>query len=208
MLPAEQVGWMFHRVCIKEASTWMPPFEIERCWNRGKASFCKLAHTEFPLKVTLGALSLSHEMETYCVFQMGLDRCGWMGIVSVYPFFPMHFWCPSISSSFQHQHRERLLSSKWRNLKTSGSSKYFSLQRHPLAKVQQFYLVSLSQVFLWFCSPALILSQKSIYLPFIIFVVQINTFDALPGIMPRWDLSSEILHTSHTTSILPKVFSA
>lgn len=34
MLPDEQVGWMFHRVCMKEASTWVLPLEIERCCKR------------------------------------------------------------------------------------------------------------------------------------------------------------------------------
>lgn len=31
MLLEEQVGWTFHRVCMKEASTWMLPLHIERC---------------------------------------------------------------------------------------------------------------------------------------------------------------------------------
>lgn len=31
MLPEEQVGWMFHRVCMKEASTWQLPLAMERC---------------------------------------------------------------------------------------------------------------------------------------------------------------------------------
>lgn len=31
MLLDEQVGWMFHRVCMKEASTWVHPLEMERC---------------------------------------------------------------------------------------------------------------------------------------------------------------------------------
>lgn len=34
MLPEEQVGWMFHRVCMKEASTWVLPLQIERCCKR------------------------------------------------------------------------------------------------------------------------------------------------------------------------------
>lgn len=31
MLLPEQMGWTFHRVCIKEASTWMLPLEIDKC---------------------------------------------------------------------------------------------------------------------------------------------------------------------------------
>lgn len=35
MLPEEQVGWMFHSVCMKDASTWLVPLAIERCCERG-----------------------------------------------------------------------------------------------------------------------------------------------------------------------------
>lgn len=31
MLLPEHMGWTFHRVCIKEASTWMLPLEIDKC---------------------------------------------------------------------------------------------------------------------------------------------------------------------------------
>lgn len=31
MFPDEQVGWMFHKVCMKEASTWVLPLEMDRC---------------------------------------------------------------------------------------------------------------------------------------------------------------------------------
>lgn len=31
MLPEEQVGWMFHRVCMKEASTCELPLQVDRC---------------------------------------------------------------------------------------------------------------------------------------------------------------------------------
>lgn len=31
MLPDEQVGWMFHKVCMKEASTWVLLLEMDRC---------------------------------------------------------------------------------------------------------------------------------------------------------------------------------
>lgn len=31
MLLPEQMGWTFHRVCIKEASTWMLPLEMDKC---------------------------------------------------------------------------------------------------------------------------------------------------------------------------------
>lgn len=34
MLLEEQVGWMFHRVCMKDASTWLLPLEMERCCKR------------------------------------------------------------------------------------------------------------------------------------------------------------------------------
>lgn len=34
MLPEEQVGWMFHRVCMKEASTWELPLAMERCCKK------------------------------------------------------------------------------------------------------------------------------------------------------------------------------
>lgn len=33
-LTEEQVGWTFHRVCMKEASTWTLPLDIERCCKR------------------------------------------------------------------------------------------------------------------------------------------------------------------------------
>lgn len=44
MLLPEQMGWTFHRVCIKEASTWMLPLEIDKCcrgdeMNRGSIYF-------------------------------------------------------------------------------------------------------------------------------------------------------------------------
>lgn len=29
----EQMGFMFHRVCMKEASTWSSPEAVERCWD-------------------------------------------------------------------------------------------------------------------------------------------------------------------------------
>lgn len=38
MLLDEQVGWTFHRVCMKEASTWMLSLEFERCW-KGEADY-------------------------------------------------------------------------------------------------------------------------------------------------------------------------
>lgn len=27
------MGFMFHRVCMKEASTWSSPEAVERCWD-------------------------------------------------------------------------------------------------------------------------------------------------------------------------------
>ena len=30
LLP-EQVGWTFHNVCMKEASTWILPLDMDRC---------------------------------------------------------------------------------------------------------------------------------------------------------------------------------
>lgn len=39
MLLEEQVGCTFHRVCMKDASTWMLPLEMERCWKK-KQSKC------------------------------------------------------------------------------------------------------------------------------------------------------------------------
>lgn len=34
MLLPEQVGWTFHNVCMKDASTWMCPLEMDRCCER------------------------------------------------------------------------------------------------------------------------------------------------------------------------------
>lgn len=34
MLLPEQMGWTFHRVCMKEASTWMLPLEMDKCCRR------------------------------------------------------------------------------------------------------------------------------------------------------------------------------
>lgn len=44
MLLPEQMGWTFHRVCIKEASTWMLPLEMDKCCggngiNKGSVYF-------------------------------------------------------------------------------------------------------------------------------------------------------------------------
>lgn len=29
----EQMGFMFHSVCMKEASTWSSPLAVDRCWG-------------------------------------------------------------------------------------------------------------------------------------------------------------------------------
>lgn len=34
MLLPEQMGWTFHRVCMKEASTWMLPLEMDKCCRK------------------------------------------------------------------------------------------------------------------------------------------------------------------------------
>lgn len=34
MLLPEQMGWTFHRVCMKEASTWMLPLEMDKCCGK------------------------------------------------------------------------------------------------------------------------------------------------------------------------------
>lgn len=30
----EQMGFMFHSVCMKEASTWSSPLAVDRCWGQ------------------------------------------------------------------------------------------------------------------------------------------------------------------------------
>lgn len=34
MLLPEQMGWTFHRVCMKEASTWILPLEMDKCCRK------------------------------------------------------------------------------------------------------------------------------------------------------------------------------
>lgn len=44
MLLPEQMGWTFHRVCMKEASTWMLPLEMDKC--------CRKEHIQLSLLCT------------------------------------------------------------------------------------------------------------------------------------------------------------
>lgn len=30
----EEMGFMFHSVCMKEASTWSSPLAVDRCWGQ------------------------------------------------------------------------------------------------------------------------------------------------------------------------------
>lgn len=30
----EEMGFMFHSVCMKEASTWSSPLAVDRCWRQ------------------------------------------------------------------------------------------------------------------------------------------------------------------------------
>lgn len=42
MLLPEQMGWTFHRVCMKEASTWMLPLEMDKCCRKEGMITCSI----------------------------------------------------------------------------------------------------------------------------------------------------------------------
>lgn len=42
MLLPEQMGWTFHRVCMKEASTWMLPLEMDKCCRKERNIRCSI----------------------------------------------------------------------------------------------------------------------------------------------------------------------
>lgn len=53
MLLPEQMRWTFHRVCIKEASTWMLPLEIDKCCRADRMNTGSIYYTAVSVQVEL-----------------------------------------------------------------------------------------------------------------------------------------------------------